>query len=248
MDDVLFCKRNITGCSMHNIGICDDGKNTCALIEEMVLLYAEKNKLKMDTQVWYTGEELCKYLEQGGHLDILFLDIELIKLTGIEVGGFIRNRLEDREMQIIYISNKSSYAQELFKTQPMDFLVKPITMRQIEDSLELAIKLLEKNAERFEFQIGRDYYYISYGEIIYFESEGRKIKIVAAGAEKEFYGAIRELEKKLPKDFFTIHQSYVINKMHVVRYTYETVEMDNNSILSISKAYRKKVRERLLRG
>ena len=51
---------------MYYIGICDDGKNTCALIEEMVLLYAKKSKLRMDIQVWYTGEELCGYLEQGG--------------------------------------------------------------------------------------------------------------------------------------------------------------------------------------
>lgn len=233
---------------MYSIGICDDGTNICASLEEMVVQYAEKSKRKMDVQVWYTGEALCRYLEQGGHLDILFLDIELIKLTGIEVGDFIRNKMEERGMQIIYISNKSSYAQELFKTQPMDFLVKPITMQQIEDSLELAIKLLEKNAERFEFQNGRNYYYISYGEIIYFESEGRKIKIVAVDADKEFYGAIGELEKKLTKDFLKIHQSYVVNKTHVVKYTYETAEMDNGTILSISKAYRKQVRESLLRG
>lgn len=233
---------------MYNIGICDDGKNICASLEEMVLLYAEKNKLKVEVQVWYTGEELCRYLEQGGRLDILFLDIELIELTGIQVGGFIRNKMLDRGMQIIYISNNSSYALELFKTQPMDFLVKPITAKQIEDALDLAIELFEKNTERFEFQSSRDYYYISYGEIIYFESKGRKIKIVALGTEAEFYGTIKELEKKLPKEFLAVHQSYVINMMHVVRYTYEMVEMDNGAILSISKAYRKQVRERLLRG
>lgn len=233
---------------MYNIGICDDGKNICAVLEEMVQLYAQKNKIKMDTRVWYTGEELCQYLEQGGHLDILFLDIELFEVTGIEVGDFIRNKMEDRGMQIVYISGKSSYAQKLFKTQPLDFLVKPITRQQIEDALGLGVKLLEKNAQKFEFQNGKDHYYISYGEIIYFESEGRKIKIVAVGAEKEFYGGIRDLEKKLPKEFFTIHQSYVINKTHVVRYTYEMVEMDNGTMLSISKAYRKQVRERLLRG
>lgn len=202
----------------------------------------------MDTKIWYTGEALCQYLEQGGHLDILFLDIELFEVTGIEVGDFIRNKMEDRGMQIVYISGKSSYAQKLFKTQPLDFLVKPITQQQIEDALELGVKLLEKNRQKFEFQNGKDYYYISYGEIIYFESEGRKIKIVAVGAEKAFYGGIRDLEKKLPREFFTIHQSYVINKAHVVRYTYEMVEMDNGTMLSISKAYRKQVRERLLRG
>ncbi len=233
---------------MYNIGICDDGKNICAVLEEMVQLYSQKNKIKMDTKIWYTGEELCQFLEQGGHLDILFLDIELFEVTGIEVGDFIRNKMEDRGMQIVYISGKSSYAQKLFKTQPLDFLVKPITQQQIEDALELGVKLLEKNRQKFEFQNGKDYYYISYGKIIYFESEGRKIKIVAVGAEKAFYGGIRDLEKKLPREFFTIHQSYVINKAHVVRYTYEMVEMDNGTMLSISKAYRKQVRERLLRG
>ena len=233
---------------MYNIGICDDGKNICAVLEEMVQLYSQKNKIKMDTKIWYTGEELCQFLEQGGHLDILFLDIELFEVTGIEVGDFIRNKMEDRGMQIVYISGKSSYAQKLFKTQPLDFLVKPITQQQIEDALELGVKLLEKNRQKFEFQNGKDYYYISYGKIIYFESEGRKIKIVAGGAEKAFYGGIRDLEKKLPREFFTIHQSYVINKAHVVRYTYEMVEMDNGTMLSISKAYRKQVRERLLRG
>lgn len=236
------------GCSMYNIGICDDGINICSSLEEMVLLYAEKNKVKMDVKVWYTGEELCKYLEQGGYLDILYLDIELFKLSGIEVGDFIRNRMEDRGMQIIYISVEATYAQRLFKSQPMDFLIKPITQNQITDSLNLAVKLIEKNAEKFEFQNGRDYFYISYSEIMYFESEGRKIKIVTAGTEKEFYGGIGNLEKKLPKEFFQIHQSYVINKTHVLRYTYDMVEMDNGTMLSISKAYRKQVRERLLRG
>lgn len=232
-----FGKEIIRGRSMYNIGICDDGKNTCASIEEMIMQYAEKKKLRIDVQVWYAGEELCQYLEQGGHLDILFLDIELVKLTGIEVGGFIRNKMEDRGMQIIYISGHSAYAQKLFRTQPLDFLVKPIAVQQIEDSLELAAKLLKRNSEKFGFQNGRDYYYISYGNILYFESKGRKVKIVTVGDEKEFYGGIRGLEKRLSKEFFAIHHSYVINQAHVARYAYETVEMDNNTILPISKAY-----------
>lgn len=104
---------------MYTIGICDDGTNICSLLEDMVLFYAQKNKLRMNTQVWYTGEDLCRYLEQGGHLDVLFLDIELFELSGIEVAEFIRNQLEDRGMQIIYISGEASYAQKLFKTQPI---------------------------------------------------------------------------------------------------------------------------------
>lgn len=233
---------------MYKIGICDDGENICTEIEEMLLQCAGKQNLQIETSIWYTGEGLRDYLRTGNHLDILFLDIELFKMTGIEVGDFIRNEMDDRGMQIVYISGEPSHAQKLFKTQPMDFLVKPITLRQIEDALGLAVKLIGKNADRFEFRNGRDYYYIPYSEILYFESAGRKIKIVAADGEKDFYGGIRELARELPGEFFPIHRSYVINRRHVVRYTYETVEMDDNTILPISKAYRKLVRERLLRG
>ncbi len=233
--------------SMYNVGICDEGINIYASLEEMVLLYAEKKEIIMDIKIWYVGGELCTYLQQGGHLDILFLDIGMPELSGIEVGNFICNTMEDRRMQIIYISGESACAQRLFKYQPMDFLVKPISQQQIEEALDLAVKLIETGYEKFEFQSGRDYYYIAYNEIIYFESVGRKIKIVTTGADKEFYGGIGDLNKKLPKEFFQIHQSYVVNKIHVFRYTYEMIEMDNGTMLSISKTYRKQVRERLLK-
>ena len=233
---------------MYNIGICDDGKNTCAVIEKMISVCAEKKNMEIETSVWYAGEQLCEYLQQGGQLDIIFLDIELLELSGIEVGDFIRNKLENRGMQIIYISGEASYAHRLFKTQPMDFLVKPITQQQIEDAIELAVKILEKKAAKFEFQNGKDHLFVPYSDILYFESEARKIKVVTLKTENEFYGSMKELEKNLPMNFLSIHQSYMINKEHVVRYTYEMVEMDNGTILMISKAHRKQVRDRLLRG
>ena len=233
---------------MYYIGICDDGENTCFELERMILSYAEQKSMDLKTAVWYTGESLCNYLKEGNSLDVLFLDIELWKMTGIEAGKFIRDRLEDRRLQIVYISGKASYAQSLFKTQPLDFLVKPIDQSQVNEVLELAVKILGRNETKFAYQSGRDYFYIPYGEIRYFVSEGRKIRVVTVRGEKEFYGKIRELEKTLPKDFLKIHQSYLVHTLFVARYAYEEVELTDGTILSISKKYRKQVREKLLRG
>ena len=182
---------------MYYIGICDDGKNTCSELEQMVLFYAEQKSMKWKTAVWYTGESLCDYLKAGN---------------------------------------------------PLDFLVKPIRQEQVEEVLDLAVKILGKNETKFMYQSGRDYYYIPYGDIRYFVSEGRKIRIVTTQGEKEFYGKLRELEKTLPKDFLKIHQSYLVHTLFVARYAYEEVELTDGTILSISKKYRKQVRERLLRG
>ena len=59
------------------------------------------------------------------------LDIELISTNGIKVGKFIRDELENLEIAIVYISSKSSYAMNLFRVQPIDFLVKPIEKERI---------------------------------------------------------------------------------------------------------------------
>ncbi len=232
---------------MYDIGICDDGVNTCADIENLLLNCAKEKEILINIRVWYTGEGLQNYLVNGGHLDILYLDIELFKMTGIEIGSYIRNELDNMGLQIIYISGKTSYALQLFKTQPLDFLVKPIRQEQINDTIETAVKIINKKRERFEFQQGKDYYYIPQGEIIYFESKGRKINIVTLKKTYEFYGRLKEIIKDLSEDFIDIHQSYVINKEHVKYYTYEKVELDDGTILSISQKKRKEVRGKVLR-
>lgn len=63
----FFCK---FGCiylrwEMYQIGICDDGKNTCAFIEDVVLKYGKKRNVKMDIQVWNSGEELWCLFRNG---------------------------------------------------------------------------------------------------------------------------------------------------------------------------------------
>lgn len=232
---------------MFHIGICDDGENVCTSIENMLLQYAQKKNIQMDTNIWYTGESLRVYLVSGGHLDVLFLDIELFKMTGIEVGSYIRNQLDNMGLQIVYISGKASYAQQLFKTQPLDFLVKPIMQEQINEVMDLALKITKRRKERFEFKRGKDYYFIPMGDIVYLGSEGRKVKVVTMKAVFEFYAKLKEAAKCLSEDFIVIHQSYIINREYVSRYTYEIVELVDGTILTISPANRKLVRDRLLR-
>ena len=232
---------------MYDIGICDAGKDTCSVVENMLLYYAEQKVIVFNMQIWYTGEELRDYLARGGHLDILFLEIELYGMSGIEIGVYIRKKLNNNGMQIIYMSGKSSYAQQLFKTQPLDFLVKPIAQEQINDVMETAVNIIKKKNQRFKFQIGKDYYYVPVADIVYFESMKRKIKIVTLRETYEFYGKLKDIKKQLPEDFIIIHQSFVINRQHVLRYTHEKVELVTGTILGISQIKRKQVREKFLK-
>ena len=234
--------------NMYDIGICDDGIEVCQFIEKIIKEFSKTYSERLNVSVWYKGEDLKEYLEEGHSLDLLYLDIELFRLSGIDVAEYIRNRMEDRRMQIVYISGKQSYAQKLFKTQPMDFLVKPISKIQIEESLKLALHLLKEKAGRFRFERGKEVHYILYPDILYFCSHGRKIQIVTKAGKEEYYGKLNEISMQLPKEFLRIHSSFLVNTEWIASYSYEQIVLENGEILNVSQKYRSEVRRFLMRG
>lgn len=231
---------------MYMIGICDGEVKVCDAVKEMLLKYGKENKVVFEISIYYSGEELCAELEQGKYPDILFLNVELSQARDIEVGNYIRNKLDNRSMQIVYISEGLSCTRQLFRAQPIDFLVKPIEMEQVCEALELADKILRKNKTVFEYWKGHVCFRVPLSEIIGFFSQGRKIVIRTVKGSIEYYGKMNEALARLPENFYSIHKSYVVNDDYIVRYTYEQVELSDGEILSISKANRKKIREKML--
>ncbi len=231
---------------MFQIGICDDGKEVCSELENMLYAFGKKQGLRMDVSVWYTGEKLCDFLKQGNLLDILFLDIELISTDGIKVGNFIREELKNLETIIIYISSKSSYAMQLFQVQPLGFLIKPLEMAEVEKILSKCLQLYEMKNQKFECYSKGNRYKILYKEIIYFCSQNKKISIVTKENEVQFYGKLKEITTMLPHNFIMIHQSYIINLDYILEASYELVKMQGGILLNISQPYRKTVREQIM--
>ncbi len=83
--------------------------------------------------------------------------------------------------------------------------------------------------------------------ILYFSSEGRKIKIYTTYGEKVFYGKLRDVFQGISDRFLSIHNSYIVNPEYVIHYSYDKVELTDGTVLPISKANRKQIRERILR-
>ena len=127
--------------NMFRIAICDDEPAICSQIERIVLDFGRKTSHYIEVDVYFSGEELYQYLEDGPYYDIIFLDIELKKLNEIDVGRKIRSDLKNEAILIVYISGRDSYAMELFEVRPMHFLVKPIRTERIMTVLEKGMEL-----------------------------------------------------------------------------------------------------------
>lgn len=232
---------------MLRIAICDDEKIICQQFEDMLFEISNDMHHEIETEVYYSGEEFCKFLLKGNRYDIIFLDIELNEINGVEVGKKIRNELNDEHTQIVYISSKENYAMELFEVRPLNFIIKPIIKGKIESILLTAIKLLEKERRFFEYKNNNVSYSVPIDDILYFESNGRKVNIVLSEETKSFYGKLSTVETQINNnDFIMIHKSYLVNFNYCIEYTYEYVKMSNGEILTISQNNRKAVREKLM--
>ena len=225
--------------------ICDDEKSTCSDLEDLLLKYAMQEKGSLNTEVFYSGDPLLDYLKRE-KTDILFLDIELPGMNGVSVGKYIREIMEDDNLFLVYISSKEHYALQLFQNQPFDFLVKPIEQEKVYPVLDHIYRIAGKNNRSFVYQNHNDSFRIAYNDILYFQSEGRKINIVMKDGIETFYGKLSAMEEKVPEFFLRIHKSYLVNQNYVKEFTYEWVKMINGDILNISKANRAKVRRKIL--
>lgn len=231
---------------MYSIGICDDERDTCARIADMVYAYDRRNKVGIEVFVWNTGEALYQDMMKNKSIDLLFLDIELVSTNGIQIGRLIRKELENQDISIAYISARSSYAMELFKIHPIDFLIKPVSAQDISDTIDEALRLYSRNNTVFEYRADGYNCKMPYKDIIYFYSENKKINMVTADSTIQFTGKIKDLAGTVPGNFIQIHQSYIINMNHMNECSYELVRMNGGAELNISQPYRKQVRKHIM--
>jgi DNA-binding LytR/AlgR family response regulator len=118
------------------IAICDDDEQTCIEIEKCISDHFSPEKVKASS--FFCGEDLLASISQGYSFDLIFLDIELKEMNGVETGKIIRSELHNEKMHIAYLSANTQYAIELFQVRPLDFLIKPYSEEQIVKTIEKA--------------------------------------------------------------------------------------------------------------
>lgn len=220
---------------MFRIGICDDEPFICSEIESIIFDYSKSLSEKIDIEVFNSGEELYDYMKSEISFDLIFLDIELYKLSGIELGKKIREEMKNDVTQIVYISSKENYAMELFEVRPLNFLIKPAKAEKIISSIIKAMELLNKLNYYFTYKQGHNTYRKAIKDIIYFTSDNRQVKMVTVTEEVVFYGTLPHIHLQLENyRFFFCHKSYLVNYYHVTEPHYDRFIMSNGHILNIS--------------
>lgn len=227
------------------IAIVDDDCFLCSNIEKVLLAYHQVSTYDFEIEVFQSGEDILRYLEEYQDFDLIFLDIEMTGCNGVEVGKVIRNHYHNNFTQIVYITACDGYERQLFQNRPMDFLEKPLTNHAIVATVEKYIHLYADMDQLFSFTCHRQQMKVPYKEILYFKSDDKKIEICTVEERYHFYGKLNSIISRLPFDFMVIHKSYIVNRLYIEKYSYQSVTMVNKDELPISQSYRKDVRKLL---
>lgn len=228
---------------MIRIAIVDDADFICEQIENFLREFSKKKSIEIDFDTYYSGEETEKALDSN-YYDCIFLDIEIGKINGIDVSEYLREKLDNKTTEIIYVSQHRQYAADLFDFDPVMFLLKPVDKAQLIKTFIKFLKRLKINEELFTFKVGRDSQRIPLKDILYFESNDHKVKIHAHNSEIIIYDKIERIADLLKNQkFLHIHKSFVVNSRHIQKYGYETLTLDNSEKLAIAQSKRREIRE-----
>lgn len=229
-----------------NIAICDDELIVCGQLERYITDILTAKEIEFNIDVFMSGDTLCNALNSKSY-DLIFQDIELPGINGVEVGSFIRNVLNNNTLQIVYISAVQSYAMALFESRPLNFLVKPLDIKTIRKVLEAFLNLFCDTENFFTFKINGHFHKLPLSDILYFESRKRKVTVVTRNNSYEFYDSLKNIEQQISSAYFvTIHQSVLVNFNHVTFFEYDNVTMSDGTVLPVSQSRRSTVRNKYL--
>lgn len=230
---------------MFKLAICDDNIIFCSKLEKALLFLEKELCQKFSIDIYYSGETLLEAMSLGDSFELIFLDIELTGKSGIKVGEIIRKT--NSNLQIIYMSVEQSYAMQLFKNKPLDFIIKPFDEVKLREVLEHGIRVLDEEKSFFEICFKNEIHHIPNKGVICISSDNKVSNIYTDSQFYKCYQKLSVIAEKLPsKNFIMVHKSYLVNYNYIAIYKYDSITMTNGLVIPISQALRSQVRKYMM--
>lgn len=197
----------------------------------------EKNESLELMGIFENGKLALDFLSNTEGVDLMFLDIEMPELSGIEV-------LEQLPVlpMVIFTTSKTEYAYEAFEFSAVDYIRKPITMPRFEQAVGKAVATMQRRqafrAESNEIYVREDGRYIRLpcDEILFFENVGDYVRVKTTKAQYIIHGTLKGIDEKLndPR-FLKVHRTYIVN-LSKIKDIEENSLVIEKTVIPISRA------------
>ncbi|KIA90929.1 hypothetical protein OC25_23810 [Pedobacter kyungheensis] len=229
--------------------IIDDENHSRNQIEELIALTPGVSHQKSFDDAYGA----LTYLHQQNHIDIVFLDIEMPKINGIDAAKLLRPYCDF----LIFVTGHSHYGPQSFEIGVDGYLLKPVSeikfIRQIQRLLEIKSQELPlKNPDNFLLIKGgskHKYVNVKLDEILYIRSMSNYVRIFQTDEQHTTYHTLKRVEEALQDrtEFLRINRSEIISFYHVKQVDGYQIMLNNGEKFMVSRSYKEKFDE-FLRG
>ncbi|MCM1499401.1 MAG: LytTR family DNA-binding domain-containing protein [Clostridium sp.] len=211
-----------------NIAVADDEK----VIREQIGSLIKKQMPDCCLESYAAGEEL---LAAGKRFDIVFLDIQMDGMDGIEAARKLRAGQDG--IVLIFVTGNREYVFDALDLYAFQYLLKSLDEDRFREVLSRAAGEVAKKKEKKGLFIKKRNLTLDQSDILYIESRAKKVEIHTARSKDaiEIYAAMEELEGQLGEDFYRCHRAYLVNMEHITEYDNDSITVTNGDKIYLTK-------------
>lgn len=231
------------------IAICDDEENVVDIIYSTVSSAFAKHSVTADIETFGNAASLERRMRLQV-FDLLFLDIDMPGMSGIELGE--RLRKADDKTDIVYVSGREDKVFDALKVHPFAFVRKANFLGDITETVRNYINTLSaRAASTITVQGKGGIVNVAVSDVLYFEGSG-KFQLMHITGKKEalpVYRAMEKLEEELSRyGFIRVHKGMLVNYLFISRISGSgyTLELTNGETLPVSRRKITDIKDRYL--
>ncbi len=233
---------------MIRIAICDEEHGFCQRLERYISNYMKNDSISYHIDTFNQGERFAALGIGMAQYTVVFLDVKMSKLDGIDIARKIREI--SKGIFVVFVTANGNYALEGYKVDAVRYILKGTEnlQNEINECMHAIIEKLNYQIVRKQFKFSEGTREIALDRLLYIESRLHKLEFHVAEDEMKIYTMYEVLNKvanELENDnFIRIHQSYLVNLKYIKAVQRYKVILDNGVELMIPKVRYMMVKDR----
>lgn len=226
-----------------NIAICDDTIEALDIINKFIDNWSKKNNIEVMVDKYQSAESFLFEWTDYNKYDLIFLDIKMKKVSGIELSNLIREK--NKMVDIVFATGIFEHALHGYNVGAIQYLLKPINQSSVHLCLDKVLDRINSKNKLPQFMIirtSKENIKLNYDEIYYFEMFSPNINIYTINKKLVLRKTISEIEKDLKcNSFIRCHRSYIVNLKYVKTVSKNVIVLENGANIPISRNKYKEV-------